>query len=58
VTTLDVSPNSKSLKVKQTLLPDLGDIIFLVFAQMMLFILPCLLFGDASTGWHLIDPSS
>jgi hypothetical protein len=41
-------------KVKQTPLPDLGDIIFLAFCQLMLFILPNLLFGDGSTGWHLV----
>lgn len=39
---------------KQTVLPDVGDIIFLLVAQFMLYLRPTFLFGDGSTGWHLV----
>jgi hypothetical protein len=38
---------------KQTLLPDVGDIIFLAMIYVTLFLRPDFVFGDGSTGWHL-----
>lgn len=35
------------------MLPDIGDILFLMLLQEFLFRLPYFIFGDGSTGWHL-----
>jgi len=34
--------------------PDLGDVIFILILQFLLFTSPNYLFGDGSTGWHLL----
>ncbi len=39
--------------LKQTPLPDVGDIIFLSMIYLTLFMRPNFVFGDGSTGWHL-----
>jgi hypothetical protein len=39
--------------LKQTPLPDVGDIIFLAMIFLTLFMRPNFVFGDGSTGWHL-----
>ncbi|HEY9680704.1 MAG TPA: hypothetical protein V6C86_03840 [Oculatellaceae cyanobacterium] len=41
------------VSAKPTLLPDVGDIIFLAVIFLTLFLRPNLVFGDGSTGWHL-----
>ncbi len=35
-------------------LPDIGDIIFILMLEMLLVGIPHFLFGDGSTGWHLV----
>lgn len=35
-------------------LPDLGDLLFMGILSLMLWLSPNLLFGDGSTGWHLV----
>jgi len=35
-------------------LPDVGDFIFLLLLQIPLFLRPNFVFGDGSTGWHLV----
>jgi hypothetical protein len=41
-------------KTKALPLPDLGDIFFLCIVQLLLFARPNFLFGDGSTGWHIV----
>ena len=35
-------------------LPDAGDMLFIFLASLTLFMLPNFLFGDGSTGWHIV----
>lgn len=44
-----IAPDSKLLP-----LPDVGDILFIFIVQVPLFLLPNFIFGDGSTGWHLV----
>lgn len=39
---------------KRLPLPDVGDFIFLLLLQVPLFLRPNFVFGDGSTGWHLV----
>ncbi len=39
---------------KKLPLPDVGDFIFLLLLQIPLFLRPNFVFGDGSTGWHLV----
>jgi hypothetical protein len=41
------------IKLKQTPLPDVGDIIFVALIYLTLYLLPNFVFGDGSTGWHI-----
>jgi hypothetical protein len=36
-------------------MPSMGDILFVLIMQFLLFTAPNLLFGDGSTGWHLVS---
>jgi hypothetical protein len=40
---------------KRLPLPDLADIVFLLILQLVLFLKPDFVFGDGSTGWHLVS---
>jgi hypothetical protein len=35
-------------------LPDVGDIVFVLILELLLFGIPYYIFGDGSTGWHLV----
>ncbi len=35
-------------------LPDVGDLLFFFIVNLMLFAKPSMLFGDGSTGWHIV----
>jgi len=41
-------------KLNLSPLPDLGDVIFILLLQLLLFNVPNFVFGDGSTGWHLV----
>jgi len=47
-------PLTKKEKIILFFLPNVGDIIFIFFLQIPLFLRPSFLFGDGSTGWHLV----
>jgi hypothetical protein len=53
----DATPTPVPLKEKIAayLLPNLGDILFLLLLQIPLSFLPSYVFGDGSTGWHLVN---
>ncbi len=42
-----------SAKAKKSPLPDAGDMVFIFLVSLPLFMLPYMLFGDGSTGWHI-----
>jgi len=46
--------NSAKQTDRPLLLPDVGDIIFLLILQLLLFSLPNFVFTDGSTGWHIV----
>ncbi len=41
-------------KARKSPLPDAGDMLFIFLASLTLFMLPNYLFGDGSTGWHIV----
>ncbi len=43
----------QTVSLRPSPLPDIGDIIFLVTLQFLVFSVPTFQFGDGSTGWHL-----
>ena len=47
------TPLVQPVSLKQTPLPDVGDIIFLAMIFLTLFLRSTFVFGDGSTGWHL-----
>ena len=44
----------ESAKAVKSPLPDAGDMLFIFIASLTLFMLPNFLFGDGSSGWHLV----
>jgi len=44
----------ESAKAVRSPLPDAGDMLFIFIASLTLFMLPNFLFGDGSTGWHIV----
>lgn len=41
-------------EIRSLPLPDVGDFLFIFVMQLLLFVVPCLLFSDGSTGWHIV----
>jgi len=45
---------SASSAAQKSPLPDAGDMLFIFLSSLTLFMLPNFLFGDGSTGWHIV----
>lgn len=52
--TADSDWQSESTGAQKSPLPDAGDMLFIFLASLTLFMLPNFLFGDGSTGWHIV----
>ncbi len=50
----DLDQLSKADRIAIWFMPNLGDVIFPLVLVFLFYLRPCFLFGDGSTGWHLV----
>jgi hypothetical protein len=51
---LSIQVDQATTAIKKSPLPDVGDIVFVLILELLLFGIPYYMFGDGSTGWHLV----